>query len=60
MVFCGAMLASSHDAWALSIGDSHELGSLWPGTQQKTNQNKIVYVNHLIGMALGTIDVANG
>ncbi len=60
MVFCGAMLASSHDAWALSIGDSHELGFLWPGTQQKTNQNKIVYVNHLIGMALGTIDVANG
>jgi hypothetical protein len=61
MVFCGAMLASSHDARALSIGDSHELGFLWPGIQKKTdNQNKVIYVNHLIGMALGTIDIANG
>jgi hypothetical protein len=61
MVFCGAMLASSHDARALSIGDAHELGFLWPGVQQKTdNQNKATYVNHLIGMALGTIDVAQG
>jgi hypothetical protein len=59
--FCGAMLASGHDARALSIGDSHELGFLWPGIQKKTdNQHKIIYVNHLIGMALGTIDVANG
>jgi hypothetical protein len=61
IVLCGAMLASSHDARALSIGDSHELGFLWPGIQKKTdNQHKIIYVNHLIGMALGTIDVANG
>jgi hypothetical protein len=61
MVFCGAMLASSHDARALRIGDSHEVGFLWPGIQKKTdNQNKVIYVNHLIGMALGTIDIANG
>ena len=61
MAFLGAMLASSHDARALSIGDSHELGFLWPGIQRKTdNQNKVTYVNHLIAMALGTAGVANG
>jgi hypothetical protein len=61
MVVCGAMLASSHHARALNIGDSHELGFLWPGTQRKTdNQNKLISLNHLIGMALGTIDIANG
>jgi hypothetical protein len=63
MVFCGAMLVPSHDskASALGIGDSHELGFLWPGIQKKTaDQNKLIYVNHLIGMALGAIDVSNG
>ncbi|PYK15524.1 MAG: hypothetical protein DME55_13610 [Verrucomicrobia bacterium] len=63
MAFCGAMLAPSHDAKAvaLGVGDSHELGFLWPGIQRKTdNQNKATYVSHLIGMALGAIDVANG
>jgi len=56
MAFCGAMLAPSHDAKAfgLGVGDSHELGFLWPGIQRKTdNQNKAIYVNHLIGMAVG-------
>jgi hypothetical protein len=63
MAFCGVMLAPSHDAkaFALDIGDSHQLGFLWPGTQRKTDsQKKVTYVNHLIGMALGAIDVANG
>lgn len=61
MIVCGGMLASSHEVRALSIGDSHELGFLWPGIQKKTdNQEKMGYVNHLIGMALGAIDVANG
>src|SRR5947209_20442269 len=61
IAFCMAMLASGHDARALGIGDSQELGFLWPGVQGKTdNQKKVNYVNHLIGMALGTIDVANG
>jgi hypothetical protein len=62
MVFCGAMLTPSHDAKAsaLGIGDSHELGFLWPGIQRKTdNQDKAIYLNHLIGMAVGAIDVAN-
>lgn len=63
MAFCGAMLAPSHDAraFALGIGDSHELGFLWPGMQKKAgNQDKLIYLNHLIGMALGAIDIANG
>jgi len=61
VAFCGATLTSSHDARALSIGDSHELGFLWPGIQKKTDtHNKAIYVNHLIGMALGTIDIASG
>lgn len=55
------MLTSSHDARALSIGDSREVGFLWPGIQHKTDkQNKIIYVNHLIGMARGAIEVSNG
>jgi hypothetical protein len=57
------MFVPSHDskASALGIGDSRELGFLWPGTQGKTdNQSKATYVNHLIGMALGAVDVANG
>jgi hypothetical protein len=56
--FCGAILVSSQDTKALSIGDSHELGFLWPGIQNRTeNQNKALYVNHLIGMALGAVEV---
>jgi hypothetical protein len=55
------MLAPGHDARALTIGDSQELGFLWPGTQKKTdNQNKVIWLNHLIGMAVGTVDIANG
>jgi hypothetical protein len=61
IVFCGAIFASSHDARALTIGDSHELGFIWPGMQKKTdNQNKAIYLNHLIGMALGATDIGNG
>ena len=53
----------SHDSKAstLGIGDSCQLGFLWPGAQRKTdNHSKATYVNHLIGMALGAVDVANG
>jgi hypothetical protein len=63
MIFCGAMLVPSHDskATALGIGDSSQVGFLWPGAQRKTdNQSKATYVNHLIGMALGAVDIANG
>jgi len=56
---CAALLAFSHNARALSVGDAHELGFLWPGAPIG-NQNNVTYVNHLVGMALGTIDFANG
>jgi hypothetical protein len=60
-VLCAAMLAVSHNASALSlnVGDSHELGFLWPGIPSG-DQNRVTYVNHLVGMALGAIDIANG
>jgi hypothetical protein len=63
IAFCGVMLASSHDAkaFALGMGDSHELGFLWPGIQKKSgDQNRATYLNHLLGMALGAINIANG
>ena len=63
IAFCGAILASSHDAKALALGmgDSHALGLLWPGIQKKSgDQNRATYVNHLLGMALGAINIANG
>lgn len=56
---CAAMLAFSHNANALTIGDAHELGfvnfGIPSGDQDRTN-----YVNHLIGMGLGTSDQAFG
>jgi hypothetical protein len=60
IAFCGAMLASSHDAkaFALGIGDSHELGFLWPGISG--DQNRATYVNYLLGMGPGAINIANG
>jgi hypothetical protein len=55
----GALLAFSSNAKALTIGDAHELGfvnfGIPSGDQDRTN-----YVNHLIGMALGTQDDALG
>jgi hypothetical protein len=63
MAFFGAMLAPSRDASAfgLEIGDSYEVGSLWPGIQKKSsNQDKASYVNHLLGMAVGAVDVVRG
>jgi len=56
---CAAFLALSHNASALSVGDAHELGFLWPGLPIG-NQNNATYVNHLVGMALGAFDIANG
>jgi hypothetical protein len=56
---CAVMLGFSHNASALNVFDSHELGFLWPG-MPSANQNRVTYVNHLVGMALGTFDIANG
>jgi hypothetical protein len=60
MAACVAMFAFSHNANAisLSIGDSHELGYVW--STQPSGNNNTSYVNHLVGMALGSIDIANG
>ena len=57
IAICAAALAVSHNANALSIGDSHELGFLLPSG---SSGNQSTYVNHLVGMALGSIDIANG
>ena len=63
IAFCGATFAPSYNikAVGLGIGDSHELGFLWPGIQRKSDrQNAAIYVDRLIGMALGDIAVGNG
>jgi hypothetical protein len=59
--FCVALLGFSHNAnaLALTIGDFHELGWVangWPSG----DPDRLTYVNHLIGMALGTKGKADG
>ena len=55
----GALLAFADTARAVTIGSANELGYVLPGIPSG-NQEKEIYVNHLIAMALGAIDVANG
>src|SRR6266487_2347281 len=57
--FCAVMLAFSTNASALAIGDSQELGFVNFGIPSGDDA-RIAYVNHLIGMSLGTTDVALG
>jgi hypothetical protein len=59
--FCAAMLGLSQNASALTlnVGDAHEVGFLLPGLPSG-NQDRVTYVNHLVGLALGTVDIANG
>ena len=54
-VLAGALLAFSHSARALTIGDAHELGFVNFGIPSG-DQDRLNYVNHLIGMSLGTQD----
>jgi protein with PEP-CTERM/exosortase system signal len=56
---CGTMLVFTNNARALSIGDEHELGFVEFGIPSG-DQDRLNYVNHLIGMALGTQDDALG
>jgi hypothetical protein len=66
---CALMLAFSHNASAipvpmppsisLAIGDAHELGFVNFGIPSG-DADRLTYVNHLIGMALGTSDKADG
>ena len=60
-VLAGALLTFTPRARALSlqIGDSHELGFVNYGIPAGDN-NRLNYVNHLIGMALGSSDQAYG
>ena len=58
-VVLGAMLAFSNNAKALTIGDAHELGFVNFGIPSG-DSDRLIYVNHLIGMALGTSDKADG
>jgi hypothetical protein len=63
MAIYAVMIASSHEAgaFALNMGDSHEVGYFWPGIQKKSgDQNRATYVNHLLRMSLGAINFANG
>lgn len=56
------MLAFSTNASAvtvLAIGDTHELGFVQYGIPSG-DSNRLAYVNHLIGMALGTTDYTLG
>jgi hypothetical protein len=48
-------LLFSHNKSAIRIGDVHNLGCSGPGIPSGQSS----YVNQLIGMALGTIDIAN-
>jgi hypothetical protein len=65
--FYALMVASSHNAQAttlripgsmnLSVGDTQELGFVQHSRGSATS-NGLIYVNHLIGMALGTTNSA--
>ena len=57
--FCAVMLAFSHNASALTIGDSQELGKVFFGIPSG-DDFRTTYVNHVIGMALGTSDSGDG
>src|SRR5207244_5587004 len=57
--FCALMLAFSNNACALTIGDNQELGFVNFGIPSGDTDRQL-YVNHLIGMALGTSDSADG
>jgi VPDSG-CTERM motif len=49
---CAAMLALSHNASALTIGDTHELGQVSPPIPEG-DADITQYVNFMIGLALG-------
>ena len=55
----GALLTFADTAPALTIGAANELGYAFPGIPLN-NQDKETYVNQLIGMAVGSVGLANG
>jgi hypothetical protein len=59
-VFCAVMLPFSHNASALAItGDNQELGKVQFGILSGEIE-RLIYVNYLIGMSLGTTNSVNG
>src|SRR3982750_491310 len=56
---CATILAFSPNTKALTIGDEHELGFVEFGIPSG-DSDRLNYVNHLIGMALGSEDDALG
>src|SRR6266480_4748983 len=54
-----ALLTFIPNARALTIGDGHELGFVNFGIPSG-DSDRLTYVNHLVGMALGTSDKADG
>ena len=57
--FCAALFAFNPNASALTIGDGHEIGFVNFGIPSG-DQDRTDYVNHLIGMGLGTQDDFQG
>ncbi|HSS17496.1 MAG TPA: VPDSG-CTERM sorting domain-containing protein [Candidatus Dormibacteraeota bacterium] len=56
--FCAALFAFNPNARALTIGDEHELGFIVAGNVG--DATRTLFVNHLIGMALGDSDTFMG
>jgi VPDSG-CTERM motif len=56
---CILLMASAQDAFALMIHDANELGFVNYGIPSG-DADRTTYVNHLIGMALGTTNSADG
>jgi hypothetical protein len=54
-----ALLTFTPSARALTVGDAHELGFVNFGIPSG-DSDRLTYVNHLVGMALGTSDKADG
>ena len=57
--FCAALFAFNPSARALTIGDGHEIGFVNFGIPSG-DQDRLNYVNHLIGMGLNTQDDFSG
>ncbi|PYJ22645.1 MAG: hypothetical protein DME99_04870 [Verrucomicrobia bacterium] len=57
--FCAVMLAFTHNASALTFGDTRDLGQVLFGIPSG-DADRLNYVNHLIDMAPGTSDTFSG
>jgi hypothetical protein len=57
--FLALLMAQSAGAVPLTIGDSHELGFVDPGIPAG-DQYRLDYVNHVVGMDLGTDEAGDG